>query len=209
MPKKRILVAVLNWGLGHATRCIPIIKALQEHNFKVFIASDGAALELLKKEFPNIKAFELPSYNISYSKSAYTFKWKLLRETPGILKAINQERKEIKKLVESYQVTAIISDNRFGCRHKHIPSVFITHQLKVLSGSTSLLSSKIHQKYISKFKECWVPDLPGKDNLSGVMGHLKKTPKNVKYIGPLSRFKNMPQPKKYNYAVILSGPEPQ
>ncbi|MBE7639496.1 glycosyltransferase [Salegentibacter sp. BLCTC] len=209
MQKKRILVAVLNWGLGHATRCIPIIKALQEHDFKVFIASDGAALELLKKEFPNLRAFELPSYNISYSKSAHTFKWKLLRETPGILKAINREKKEVKRLVETYKFSGIISDNRFGCRHSKINSVFITHQLNVLSGSTTYLSSNMHQKYISKFNECWVPDLPGSNNLSGMMGHLKKIPANVKYIGPLSRFKNTPLPKKYNYAVILSGPEPQ
>ena len=49
---KSILVAPLNWGLGHATRCIPIIKALQQNNYIPIIASDGIALALLKKEFP-------------------------------------------------------------------------------------------------------------------------------------------------------------
>ncbi|WP_282016782.1 glycosyltransferase [Salegentibacter mishustinae] len=209
MHKKRILVAVLNWGLGHATRCIPVIKELQQHNFKVFIASDGAALELLKKEFPSIKAFELPSYNISYGKKASTFKWKLFTETPGILNAIRLERKKIKELVATHHFNGIISDNRFGCRHSKIHSVFITHQLNVLSGNTTYLSSKLHQKYISKFDECWIPDTPGNHNLSGIMGHLKETPANVKYIGPLSRFNKIPQQKKYDYAAILSGPEPQ
>lgn len=209
MQKKRILVAVLNWGLGHATRSIPIINELLNHNFEVFIASDGGALQLLQEEFPDIKCLELPSYNISYSKSAKSFKWKLFTETPGILHAIRLERKAIKKFVDEYNLNGIISDNRFGCRHKNIPSVFITHQLNVLSGNTTYLSSKLHQNYISKFDECWIPDTPGNKNLSGIMGHLKEVPENVKYIGPLSRFNKLPGQKKYDYAVILSGPEPQ
>jgi len=59
--KKRILVAPLNWGLGHATRCIPIIHALIAADFVPVIASDGAALALLRKEFPNLSSLELPS----------------------------------------------------------------------------------------------------------------------------------------------------
>uniref|UniRef100_UPI0030DC38D0 glycosyltransferase n=1 Tax=uncultured Salegentibacter sp. TaxID=259320 RepID=UPI0030DC38D0 len=209
MQKKRILVAVLNWGLGHATRSISIINELLNHNFEVFIASDGVALQLLQKEFPDIKCLELPSYNISYSKSASSFKWKLFTETPGILRAIRLEKKAIKEFVDEYNLNGIISDNRFGCRHKKITSVFITHQLNVLSGNTTYLSSKLHQKYISKFDECWIPDTPGNKNLSGIMGHLKEMPENVKYIGPLSRFNKFRGQKRYDFAVVLSGPEPQ
>jgi predicted glycosyltransferase len=209
MRKKRILVAVLNWGLGHATRCIPIIEELQQHDFEVFIASDGAALELLKKEFPSLKSFELPSYNITYTKSPGLLKWKIFAESPRLLKIIQRERKVTRGLVEKYELNGIISDNRPGCRNKHIKCAFITHQFSVLSGNTTYLSSKLHQRYISKFDECWIPDAPGKQNLSGIMGHLKEMPGNVKYIGPLSRFNKLPQRKKYDYAVILSGPEPQ
>jgi UDP:flavonoid glycosyltransferase YjiC (YdhE family) len=68
-----ILVAPLNWGLGHATRCIPIIQELQKNGFTPIIASDGVALALLKKEFPDLIALELPSYNIEYAKKG----WKL------------------------------------------------------------------------------------------------------------------------------------
>ncbi len=209
MRKKRILVAVLNWGLGHATRCIPIINELQQEDFEVFIASDGAALELLKKEFPDIKCLELPSYNITYTKSPGLLKWKIFAESPRLFKIIQQERKVTRDLVKKYELNGIISDNRPGCRYKHIKCVFITHQFSVLSGNTTYLSSKLHQKYISKFDECWIPDASGNHNLSGIMGHLKKMPENVKYIGPLSRFNKLPQQKKYDFAVILSGPEPQ
>ena len=68
-PKKKILIAPLNWGLGHATRCIPIIKALLDYDFDPIIASDGSALAFLQKEFPQLKCYSLPSYDIEYSKS--------------------------------------------------------------------------------------------------------------------------------------------
>lgn len=71
MEKPKILVAPLNWGLGHATRCIPIINALILEKFEPIIASDGVALELLKKEFPDLVFLELPSYQIEYAKKAF------------------------------------------------------------------------------------------------------------------------------------------
>ena len=207
--KKRILVAPLNWGLGHATRCIPIINALLAHNFEPVIASDGVALELLKKEFPNLKAIKLPSYNITYSKKASSFKLKLIKDSPHLLKTIKKENKAIEAFIKTENISGIISDNRFGVRHKSIPSVFITHQLRVLSGSTTWLSSKLHQKIIQKFDECWVPDNIGTDNLSGDLGHPEGFQSSVKYLGPLSRFKKIDLPTKYNLLVVLSGPEPQ
>lgn len=209
MKKKRILVAVLNWGLGHATRCIPLIKELIAKGYEPILASDGAALVLLKKEFPDLLAEELPSYNIEYGKSPNLLKWKLFLESPRIIQAIKAEKKHTKCLVEKYNLNGIISDNRLGVHYNHLKNVFITHQLNVLSGNTTWLSSKLHQKYIRKFDECWVPDLPGSKNLSGVLGHMKKTPEEVKYMGPLSRFRKKVLPQKYKVMIILSGPEPQ
>lgn len=210
MRKKRILVAALNWGLGHAARCIPIIKELQLNDFKPIIASDGYALELLKKEFPHLDHIELPSYNIQYAKKGSDLKWKMIMNSPRIIKAIKEERKITKKIVENYNIEGIISDNRFGVRSKKLKTnVFITHQLNVLSGNTSFLSSYLHQQYISKFDQCWVPDVAGENNLSGILGHLKKKPENVKYIGPLSRLEKRNTPICYDFLVLLSGPEPQ
>ena len=209
MRSKRILVAPINWGLGHATRCIPLIRKLEEKNFSPIIASDGAALELLKKEFPHLKAFELPSYNITYTSRGSLLKWKLLMDSPHILKNIKKEKKATELLVEKLNLRGIISDSRFGVRYKHLPCVFITHQLNVLSGNTTFLSSRIHQQYLQKYDQCWVPDAPRKPNLSGFLGHLKKPAGRVEYIGILSRFEKKKLEPKYDYMVLLSGPEPQ
>ena len=208
--KKRILVAPLNWGIGHATRCIPIINALIEQNFEPVIASDGAALALLKKEFKQVVFIELPAYNVTYSRSKSSFKWRLFRQLPKIKKAILKEHVAIKKIVHDYAIEGIISDNRMGVYSSKIPSVFITHQLNVLSGMTTKLSTSLHDYYLKKFDECWVPDFENTPNLSGKLGHdftTKLLP--IKYIGALSRLEKTLIPSKFDIMVLLSGPEPQ
>lgn len=207
--KKNILVAPLNWGLGHATRCIPIIWALEENGFNPIIASDGQALALLKKEFPHLLHLELPAFNIQYAEKGKNFKWKLLAQLPKMITAIRAEKKQVEKWISEYQLSGIISDNRLGVYSKSIPSVFITHQLKVLTGTTSWLTTKIHEFYIQKFNECWIPDTDGSPNLSGVLGHYYNGFKHLRYIGPLSRLHKRNLPLKYDVMVILSGPEPQ
>ena len=207
--KKRILVAPLNWGLGHATRSIPIINALIDHGFEPVLASDGGPLALLKKEFPHLEAIELPSYHIIYSKKGKFFKWNLLKGSPKIFKAIKAEKKAVKAIVETRRIHGIISDNRMGVRNKNVPSVFITHQLQVLSGSTTWFSTTFHKKFMKHFDECWVPDNHGEPNLSGKLGHPKTYEIPTKYIGPLSRFKKTKTKIKYTVLVLLSGPEPQ
>ena len=207
--KKRILVAPLNWGLGHATRCIPIINALIHNDFEPIIASDGAALKLLKKEFSNLQHIELPSYGIEYSKKRKLLKLKLLKQLPNLLKAIKAEKKAVEYIVKSNNIDGIISDNRFGVYSKNVPSVYITHQLNVLSGNTTWLSSKIHQRIIKKFDECWVPDVESSLNLSGRLGHVERPIIATKYLGILSRFNSLETEKTYELIVLLSGPEPQ
>ncbi|SNY94604.1 glycosyltransferase [Flagellimonas pacifica] len=206
---KRILVAPLNWGLGHATRCIPIIHALLDHGHQPYLASDGVALSLLQKEFPDLPSFELPSYRIKYAEKGRNFKLKMIWDSPKVVKAMSKEKKSIKKLVKEHHIDGIISDNRLGVSYKKIPCVFITHQLNVLSGNTTWMSSKAHQKIIKKFDVCWVPDVKDKPNLTGKLGHLKKPKMHVEYIGPLSRFEKMDTELSYDLMVLLSGPEPQ
>ncbi len=210
LKKKTIMVAPLHWGLGHATRCIPIIRALLENNFNVLLASDGAALLLLQKEFPELESIELPSYNITYPKKGTNFKWKIFLKLPQIKKTKNAEKTIVKQLVQSGKIQGIISDNRFGVRSKAIPSVFITHQLNVLTGSTTAITSKMHQKIIKKFDVCWVPDVDDVVmNLSGKLGHLTEAKLSIKHIGVLSRMKKKELPKSIDILVLLSGPEPQ
>lgn len=206
---RKILVAPLNWGLGHATRCIPIIKNLLSENFQPVLAGDGTSLQLLIKEFPFLPYYELPSYKIAYAKKANNLKYKLLLKLPGILLAMSEERKILKKIIQKENLKGIISDNRFGLRSDKIPSIYLTHQLNVLSGNTSHFTTKIHQEIISRFHECWIPDVAGEQSLSGELSRAENLNVPLRFIGPLSRFSNKKKTSDLDLFIVLSGPEPQ
>lgn len=209
--KKRILVAPLDWGLGHATRCIPIIKELLTLDCEVLIAADKKIFLLLKKEFPNTVFLPCKGYEIQYSRSKGLFSLHLLFQFPKIIFSIFKEKKWLKKAVKLHSIDAVISDNRFGMFHKKIPSIYITHQLFIKTGNrvTEFIAQKIHYYFIKKYTACWVPDKKI-NGLAGLLSHPKKNPQNVFYIGTLSRFKPIKNLEKtYDLLITISGPEPQ
>ena len=201
---RKIIVAPLNWGLGHASRCVPIIQALIENKYTPVLASDGAALQLLRKEFPHLAFIKLPSYQISYGNN---IKWSLVKSIPTVLKAVKAERIALENYIKmTSDVVGVISDNRFGMYSSKIPSVYITHQIKVLSGVLTPFTSLYHQRIIKKFDECWIPDEKG-SVFSGKLSRSKKE-LNQKFIGILSRFKKKETVKSMDILIVLSGPEP-
>lgn len=164
---------------------------------------------MLQKEFPLLKSYALPSYNIKYSKSGKNLKFKLLLSIPSVISAVKKEHKIVAQIIKKEGIVGSISDNRFGVYNSNIPAVYITHQLTVLSGKTTGITSKTHQKIIKNFNECWVPDFENELNFSGDLGRLETTDFNLKYLGILSRFKPVKCTNKYNLLIVLSGPEPQ
>jgi len=205
------LVAPLDWGLGHATRCIPIVKSLLKHGAQVVLAADGAMATLLQLEFPDLPMLKLKGYQITYSKIKGALFSRLLLQSPKIIGVIEYEKKWIKKIVREYEIDAVISDNRFGLHHKKIPSIYITHQLHIHTGNIvlSTLAQRIHYKYINHFTNCWVPDYEN-DGLAGKLSHPEMMPAiPVQYLGPLTRLKKQKNEKLYDVFISLSGPEPQ
>jgi len=208
ISSKNVLIAPLNWGLGHASRCIPIIRQQIALGNKVIIASDGISLKLLQKEFPNVENVELPSYNISYPKGKQLI-WHLLKMSNKVMTAINEENKFLSLLVDKYNLDLIISDNRFGMYHKGVYSVYITHQTSIQAGRISNIADKFHQYYMSRFNEIWIPDYEGENSLAGKLS-VYNGGQISKHIGILSRFKFNENVKiKDKVLVVLSGPEPQ
>ena len=210
----RVLVAPLDWGLGHATRCVPIINALLDAGKEVTIAASNAPATLLGTEFPALRQLSLPGYNIKYHhRSPATG---LIFQLPRISRTIVQEHNCLEAILEQEKFDCVISDNRYGLYNRKVHSVFITHQLQIQSpwGSwTNRLSRYWHYRKIQKFNECWVPDLAEPPGLAGELSHPRIMPKiHVEYLGPLSRFKvdapGTVYPINNHILVILSGPEP-
>jgi uncharacterized protein (TIGR00661 family) len=213
MKYKKVLVAPLDWGLGHATRCIPIIHALLQEQCHVFIASSGNALQVLKLEFPQLCFFELPPYNVKYGKGNSLIVQMLL-QLPRLLKTINKEHAQINEIVKTHDIDLIVSDNRYGCWSASVKNIFITHQINIILPLVirfmSIVVNRYHHYLIHRFNEVWIPDFVNRA-MSGRLSdgtHRLKIP--VHFIGLLSRFENYHQPiKRYEILVILSGPEPQ
>jgi UDP-N-acetylglucosamine transferase subunit ALG13 len=167
---------------------------------------------ILSEAFPGISILPLRGYHIQYSRNKRFFSLKILLQLPKILSSIRRERKWLKSVIEQYQISGVISDNRFGLYSNKIPCVFITHQLQIQSGSVLLDSviQKLNYRFINRFTECWVPDVEDNNNFAGDLSHPRSLPSvPVKYLGILSRFKKINQPVKYAAAFIISGPEPQ
>ncbi|HLN52583.1 MAG TPA: glycosyltransferase [Lentimicrobium sp.] len=224
--KKRVIVCPLDWGLGHATRCIPLIDEFLKQGSEILLAGDGSSIELLKQEFPGLSAIRLKGYNIRFS-GKIPLPLMLLFQIPKIIFRIFKEHREIRRVIHNYNVDIIISDNRYGLWNKQAYSVFLTHQPNIIPpagfGFISPLLRSITRWFIRKYDQCWIPDLPGEDNLSGKLSHGFPLPENTRFIGPLSRFYSygsysdaeekelsdtIPQ-RPYKIVAIISGPEPQ
>ncbi len=210
---KTILIAPLDWGLGHATRCIPIIQTLQNQGYKIVVAANDKQQNLLQQELDKVQFVFLEGYQIAYSKSKYFFGLKILAQAPKILWSIYKEHQWLKKIIKQEKIDIVISDNRFGLYSKKTPSIFITHQLQIKAPYNWLewMIQKINYCFINQYHQCWVPDIESENNIAGKLSHPKKLPKTpTHFIGSLSRFKrNDNSIKLYDVCILLSGPEPQ
>lgn len=212
--KPLVLVAPLDWGLGHTTRCIPLIRELISLGCNVIIACNSTQKELLQQEFPTISYTHLEGYDIRYGQSRWITFARLALQSVKILMKIKQERRWLQHFLTNQPVDALISDNRFGLYATGIPAIFMTHQLGIKTGLGSLadlVARRWNYRRIERFTTCWVPDKAGSPSLAGALSHPTRMPAiPVEYIGGLSRF----EPCTDNTGVgglliILSGPEPQ
>lgn len=214
----RILIAPLNWGLGHATRCIPLIQRYLNEGAEVWVGSTGEALRLLHKRFPSLSTIELAPLSIRYNAGNNQVT-AILRAFPQLIRFAIGNHKIIEHLLDSISFDLIISDNCFGVWSKRCKCIYMTHQLYIRLPypwrGLEAIASACHAHLYNIYKEIWVPDYEGNINLSGMLGHPKHLDPRVKYIGPLSRFTSFQQEtttksaSKYDVVALLSGPEPQ
>jgi hypothetical protein len=204
----RVLFTILDWGLGHATRSVPIINEAIRLGAEPIIAGRGLSLAYLQKRLPKIKTVELPDKEVTYgSKSARLALAK--RAVQQI--SINQMQHDwTQKAVVDFGITHIISDNVYGCYSPNIPSAIVSHQLSLKAPIGKSLVNKELAHWLENFHEIWVPDLPGEKSLAGDLlmnPFLKKEPKYLGHISRLSR--KAGTTKNIEYLAVLSGPEPQ
>lgn len=210
------MIAPLDWGLGHASRCVPIIHDAIEKGHIVTIAADGAQKKLLQYYFPNASYVSIPRYGINYSKKAWLLPVALFFQLPKIALAIYREHQWLK--TNSHLFDCVISDNRYGLFNTQLTTTFVTHQLLVKAPFkwAENIIQKVQYFFINRFSECWVPDIADYPGYAADLSHPTIMPRiPVTYIGALSQFSILNNKAtntltvKYKYCFLLSGPEPQ
>jgi len=215
----KILIAPLNWGLGHATRCVQLVRQYLDAGHEVVLGGDGESLVWLRRYFPNLRVIELAPLELRYSKHNSQV-LAMLRALPQLLRFTWEDEARLNRLLTFEHFDLIISDNRFGLHSTQTRCVYLTHQLWIRLPKAwrwlEPLTAALHKRIYEQFDEVWVPDYPNVNenvnvNLSGVLGHPKKVSEKVRYIGPLSRFTDSPIHRftTYKTLAILSGLEPQ
>ncbi len=213
-PGLKVLIAPLDWGLGHATRCIPIIQYLLDQGCRVTLAGEGAAEVLLKSNFPELEILSLTGYRIRYSQTASGFTTKILKQIPQILHAIRSENHWLKTIQKQHQFDIVISDNRYGLKIPNTYCVIMTHQLQIQTGMGKFADHLLqwaHYRILEKFDACWVVDRQGEDGLGGALSQPLQIPDNASYIGILSQLNpsvHKVQSDRQEILILLSGPEP-
>ena len=218
----KILVAPLNWGLGHASRCVPLIHRLLDEGHEVVIGGDGMSFTLLRKHFPKLRYVYLAPLDLHYSRSGNQT-WAMLKAIPRLLLWRNKDRLMLKAILQEEHFDQVISDNRPGLYNKQVECIYITHQLQIRLTKTwqwaEATASRIHARMYTRFNKVWIPDYEDiNHSLTGELSHpsnlrLSRKKTEFQYIGPLSRFHSpithKPSPINYEVVAVLSGLEPQ
>jgi predicted glycosyltransferase len=206
----RILVAPLDWGLGHSTRCIPIIQRLLELDAVPIIGADNGPLALLRGEFPQLEHVRIPGVNIRYGAGRSQL-WSMARQFPAMVRSVQAERALFDRIRQDLRLDGVISDQRFGIRDRELPSVIITHQVFPFTPIAQGALRKVNLHHIIRFDRCWIMDEPDAPGLAGDLSHGPSIPANARYIGTLSRMRpdGATPGKPYRVVAVISGPEPQ
>lgn len=218
----KILLAPLNWGLGHASRCVPLVQRMLDEGHEVVLGGDGDSLTLLRKHFPKLRYVYLAPLRLRYS-AGHRQVWAMLRALPAIITWAYKDHAMLRAVLREEAFDQVISDNRFGLYNKEVECVYITHQLHIMlpRGWRWLepLVARLHARIYTRFNKVWVPDYEDKENsLAGELSHpTTLNPQHstlIEYIGPLSRFSNPSLQggagggSSYDIVAVLSGLEP-
>lgn len=212
--QKSILICPLDWGLGHASRMVPLIERLNELGHRVLIAADGTGFDFLLSYFPQLEFYKFPGFKPRYSRSNSQV-FQMMLSAPKAMTSFKHDHQFVEELISSQKIDGLISDNRFGAYTNQIPSIFITHQLHIqvppFYRFFKPFVNAINKHYIKRFDQCWIPDNYNEPRLSGSLSFPAFKNIDTEYIGNLSRFSKVEKAdlKSIDILLILSGPEPQ
>lgn len=208
---QRILFSPLNWGFGHVSRSIELIRHLVQNHNKIFVCCNEIQAAIYTQYFfsEEIEIIRFDGYPFSF-KAGESFALSLIKSSLSIVQFMKKERKQVEELCKELSIDLVLSDHRYGFKTDKVKSVFITHQLQLPVNKIQVIGNRIHQRLIRKFDEIWIVD----EKERPLAGYLSKATDRILnstfHIGHLSRFSydcNEEKKNIINYLLIVSGPK--
>jgi hypothetical protein len=210
----RVIFGICSWGLGHATRSLPIIRKFIREKDEVTIVSYGSASALLRNELGESAAFvELPDYRPPTTRNSRRLALDTLLSSPQYLYSMQREHRYLERLAQDGRVDIIFSDSRYGFYSLHVPSFFMTHQLRFMNPlflrALESGSETFNRWFLDRSAGVLVPDFK-ENGLAGRLAHGLSVidERKLNYIGVLSDFGLRQTPQDIDIFVSISGVEP-
>ena len=225
--KRRILFVPLDWGLGHATRLVPLIEEAVRCGDEVWIGGNGRSGAWLKARFPDLPLEAAPEWTLRHRKH---LAWDFLGNLFSFGRGLRADRRWANQTAERLGLTHLVSDHRYGLKvdagKDGAVSVLVLHQaVPALPGlwrwprwmeAASWLLWPLFRRRMRDFDEVWIPDHAEKARaLAPALSHfggLRNLGLPVRYLGWQSRWSGfgvgLPQTNGEALLVVLSGPEP-
>ncbi|MEK6968538.1 MAG: glycosyltransferase [Nanoarchaeota archaeon] len=200
---------ISNYGLGHATRMLPVIMKLIEQGEKVTIVAKGNSLLMLKNELGDASNYELMQYEVPLKFSDKGFSmFETLKAGPSFISLISSQKKWLENFSAKEKIDRVIADGEIGYHLKNKKSFFVNNQLRLLPGSLLGDGTELLTDVFSKgFEKVIVPD-----DENGTLGGLltSKTrfydKKRLAYVGILSSIRKKNVVRNVDYFISISGP---
>ncbi len=207
---KKILFSALNWGMGHVSRSIGLIRKLKHQNNELVIACDENQRSVFESYFPGIQTVNHEGYPFEFSGRG-SFASDLFASRKKLLARFVEEQIQVEVFIQSFQIDLVISDHRYGFFSKKAPSIFVTHQINLPLKWFQFLAQYYHHGLLRNFTQIWCMD----DENQSLAGKLSQNTikKPVEYIGWFSRFEDITVSKEVfgetkNMLAVVSGPSP-
>lgn len=211
----RIAFGICSWGLGHATRTLPIIRRFIKEGDDVVVVSHGGALSLLRTELDGgARFYDLEDYEPPSTQNSNLVALEAFASIPKYVSAVKREHDFVERMLANDKIDAIFSDNRFGFYSIRVPSFYMTHQLRIMNPLRSRFLESVTERLgewlLNRLTGLIVPDFKS-DGLSGRLAHGLSVidERDVHYIGALSDFERRSSDEDVDLFASVSGPEPQ
>lgn len=215
MAALKCLFAVHDWGLGHATRDLLLIRALCRRGHSVTVVSSGRALQVLRQELGDQCRFvALDDIPKPLGRTAASFYIRMSLSMPRVMLTFRRERAFTARLCAQEGVDRVISDSRFGIVSTAVPSFYIFHSLRQIlpwrPWRMERWVERNQQRMLADARRVLVPD-QAEDGLAGDLCHDMSCDWSgrVDYLGILSSVADRGVEPDVDVFISISGAEPQ